>query len=96
VREKGIYVHASEGEYIPLRMLSMGPLPTNEEICDITIHCSDTHYNHDVQFLMHRVTLSLAHSLTPCNINFCEGSNITRYCLLKDTHDFFRSPYFYP
>lgn len=77
MKAKGIYVHASKGEYIPLQMISMGSLLTNEEICDITIHCSGTHYNHDVQFLMHHVTLSLAHGLTPCNINFCEGSNIT-------------------
>lgn len=77
VRGKGIYVCASKGEYILLRIISMGPLRTNEEICDIAIHCSDTHCNHDVQFLMHRVTLSLAYGLTLCNINFCEGSNIT-------------------
>lgn len=67
MREKVIYVCASKGEHNPLQIISMGPLPTNEEICDITIHCSDTHYNHAVQFLMHHVTLSLAHGLTPCN-----------------------------
>lgn len=77
MRQKGIYVCASKGECIPLQIIFMGSLYTNEEICDITIHCSYTHYNDDVRFLMYGLTLSLAHGLTPCNINFCEGSNIT-------------------
>lgn len=29
-----------------------------EQASDVTIHCSDTYCNHDVQFLMHRVTLA--------------------------------------
>ena len=31
---------------------------TAEQVSDITIHCSDTYCNHDVQFLMHHVTLA--------------------------------------
>lgn len=76
-RENGIYAHALRSECIPLWMIYKGALLTDEERSDITIHCSDTHCNHDVQFLMYHVTLSLAHGPIPCNINFCKRRNIT-------------------
>ena len=45
-------------EYYPFVSDLQRALFTAEQVSDITIHCSDTYCNHDVQFLMHHVTLA--------------------------------------
>lgn len=69
---------------------------TDEQISDITIHCSDTYCNRGVQVLIHHVAFCSAHVLIPCNINFAERNDIPWHWLSKDTHNIFRSPAFSP
>lgn len=45
-------------EYNPFVSDLERALFTAEQVSDITIHCSDTYCNLDVQFLMHHVTLA--------------------------------------
>lgn len=48
----------ASGEYYPfVSDLQRAPF-TAEQVSDVTIHCSDTYYSQDMQFLMHHVTLA--------------------------------------
>ena len=48
----------ASGDYHPFASDLEGAPFTAEQVSDVTIHCSDTYCNQDMQFLMHHVTLA--------------------------------------